>query len=106
MSKKSSRGTQKAFEEALESYKKDHSPRQVESYIRGWNHKCFDTKVEVPSDKPEVTRKKLDAKTVKAIRREFERKTKPLTQSEICKKYELSSGTVSGIVNYRNWRDV
>jgi hypothetical protein len=108
MSKKSSSCIQTIFEEKLAEYKKDHSPRQVESYIRGWNHKCFDTKVTVPGGPTEAkpTRKKLDAKVVKKIRREFERKTKPLTQSAICKKYGLTSGAVSGIVNYKTWRDV
>ena len=102
---------QKAFEKALAEYKKTHAEREIASYIRGWNHKCFDTTVVVPEDKPSKKvvkgpRKKLDAKTVKKIRREFERKTKPLSQSDICKKYEMSPGTVSGIVNYKTWRDV
>ena len=108
MSKKSSASLQKVFEKKLAEYRKTHTQREVDGYIRGWNHKGFDTKVTVPGqevvEKP--TRKKLDAATVKKIRREFERKTKPLTQSEICKKYNMSPGTVSGIVNYKTWRDV
>ena len=103
---------QKAFEKSLAAYRKTHTQREVDSFIRGWNHKGFEAKVVVPESKPvktkqaPVKRKKLDAKTVKKIRREFERKTKPLSQSEICKKYDMSPGTVSGIVNYKTWRDV
>ena len=108
MSSPRSKTGQTAFEKKLAEYKKTHSPRQVESYIRGWNHSCFETKLKVPGEQSDkkTTRKKLDAQTVKKIRKDFERKKKPLTQSEICKKYGLTSGAVSGIVNYKTWVNI
>ena len=98
---------QKAFETALIEFRKNNPAASIENYMRGWNNGVpQNKKVKIPVvswDKPQSVRKKLTESIVKSIRRDFKQ---GVTQSELCDKYELHAGTVSGVVNYKTWKNV
>ena len=96
---------QKVFEASLAEFTKEHKGGSPTSYLVGWNKGLPEKEhVKLPITENKRTRSKLTETIVKSIRRDAEKHS--MSQVEIANKYELPTGTISGVVNYKTWRNI